>query len=352
MNSAFVDMEDEYVNEPSTSSQTEGLLGGEEPKKEGWAKYEGYFDVDTEDVIQNIKSVLVPKPGLRLHTLDLYGPFWIATTLVFSASLGADLRYDFDAISIASGFIFPYALLTPLSPSTESFFGSSFPFKRTSQSSFPSMAMHLLHSSPSPSFSLYPSHIYKPPSFFLDHFGALLSICSTCNCTCIRTKCYSFGLVRVLWKKDRRINYDPKSRNKISSLSIEELQQLKSKMGLKAYNDSVGNPSSLSKHKNTLRLKRDNKNRPRETSSKKTVSRKRKIIDEAMPEPKRDPRFDSACGEFNEKIFKDAYTFVDKIKDKEQKHLKERLETETDQEELQKIKYLIQRHDNQVREKT
>ncbi|XP_040576101.1 protein YIPF1 [Lepeophtheirus salmonis] len=114
MNSAFVDMEDEYVNEPSTSSQTEGLLDGEEPKKEGWAKYEGYFDVDTEDVIQNIKSVLVPKPGLRLHTLDLYGPFWIATTLVFSASLGADLRYDFDAISIASGFIFPYALLTPL----------------------------------------------------------------------------------------------------------------------------------------------------------------------------------------------------------------------------------------------
>ncbi|XP_040576103.1 ribosomal RNA processing protein 36 homolog [Lepeophtheirus salmonis] len=142
-----------------------------------------------------------------------------------------------------------------------------------------------------------------------------------------------------------------KIKKQISSLSIEELQQLKSEMGLKAYNDSVGNPSSLSKHKNTLRLKRDNKNRPRETSSKKTVSRKRKIIDEAMPEPKRDPRFDSACGEFNEKIFKDAYTFVDKIKDKEQKHLKERLETETDQEELQKIKYLIQRHDNQVREK-
>ena len=40
---------------------------------------------------------------------------------------------------------------------------------------------------------------------------------------------------------------------------------------------------------------------------------------------KRDPRFDSLCGEFDAKVFKDSYKFVQDIKSRELKDLKEQL---------------------------
>merc|ERR1711862_1067934 len=67
---------------------------------------------------------------------------------------------------------------------------------------------------------------------------------------------------------------------------------------------------------------------------------------------KRDPRFDSLCGEFDAKVFKDSYKFVDTIKAKELKELKEQLkQDDLDEETKTKIKYLIQRSENQAREK-
>ena len=51
-------------------------------------------------------------------------------------------------------------------------------------------------------------------------------------------------------------------------------------------------------------MKRDNKNRPREMSSKKTVKRYRDVVGVSAENKneKRDPRFDSMCGEFDEKV--------------------------------------------------
>ena len=51
-------------------------------------------------------------------------------------------------------------------------------------------------------------------------------------------------------------------------------------------------------------MKRDNKNRPREMSSKKTVKRFRDVVGVSADNKleKRDPRFDSMCGEFDEKV--------------------------------------------------
>ena len=40
---------------------------------------------------------------------------------------------------------------------------------------------------------------------------------------------------------------------------------------------------------------------------------------------KRDPRFDSLCGEFDAKVFKDSYKFGQDIKSRELKDLKEQL---------------------------
>ena len=51
-------------------------------------------------------------------------------------------------------------------------------------------------------------------------------------------------------------------------------------------------------------MKRDNKNRPKEMSSKKPVKRYRDVVGVSAENKheKRDPRFDSMCGEFDEKV--------------------------------------------------
>lgn len=66
--------------------------------------------------------------------------------------------------------------------------------------------------------------------------------------------------------------------------------------------------------------------------------------------PVRDPRFDAKCGEFDAKKFKENFGFVDEIKERELGELKERLKTSDDFKEQKKIKYLIQRMQNQSTE--
>ena len=68
-----------------------------------------------------------------------------------------------------------------------------------------------------------------------------------------------------------------------------------------------GSFSFQDKRKERELLKRENKNRPREMSSKKTVSRFRDVVgvssaQNAKVAAKRDPRFDSLCGDFDEKV--------------------------------------------------
>eukprot|EP00899_Mesostigma_viride_P004913 jgi/Mesvir1/14422/Mv09804-RA.1 len=62
------------------------------------AHYQPYFDVDTRDVALRIKDALLPIQGDFLTKTadkpDLYGPFWICTTLVFvSAAMGNYASY-------------------------------------------------------------------------------------------------------------------------------------------------------------------------------------------------------------------------------------------------------------------
>merc|ERR1712013_83171 len=71
--------------------------------------------------------------------------------------------------------------------------------------------------------------------------------------------------------------------------------------------------------------------RPREMSSKKTVGRFREVVQVAKKE-RRDPRFDPLCGEFNDKLFKESYQFVNEVKSKELVELKKQLRTEEDHE--------------------
>uniref|UniRef100_A0A8D8SDU3 rRNA biogenesis protein RRP36 n=1 Tax=Cacopsylla melanoneura TaxID=428564 RepID=A0A8D8SDU3_9HEMI len=144
-------------------------------------------------------------------------------------------------------------------------------------------------------------------------------------------------------------------REELQGLSFEQLQKLKEEMGTKLFNKKVFSGKHIdpkSKRKN-LNFKRENKNRPREVSSKIPPRMVKKTAQPVIPVPKnipRDPRFDSLCGTFKEKAFHSAYKFVDDIRDKEITILKKKLKKEKNSDEKEKIKYLVQRMENQSRE--
>ena len=94
--------------------------------------YAQFFDVDTSTVLHRCRTALIPfLPNTPpfLDTLDgnpdLYGPFWIATTVVFILFLAGTISqklesndtkktYDFKLLSGAAGLIYGYTLFIPL----------------------------------------------------------------------------------------------------------------------------------------------------------------------------------------------------------------------------------------------
>ncbi|KAJ4452183.1 protein YIPF1 [Periplaneta americana] len=114
------------------------LLGGGEGKQSAsfWTfeYYQQLFDVDTKKVVERIVWSMIPRPGvsyLQHHIKpkpDLYGPFWICVTLVFTIAISGNLanyihvadtgkyhwRYNFHAVTYAATAIFSYAWLVPI----------------------------------------------------------------------------------------------------------------------------------------------------------------------------------------------------------------------------------------------
>ena len=96
--------------------------------------YQQFFDVDTKRVVERIMWSMIPRPGVSYlqHYIkpkpDLYGPFWICVTLVFTIAISGNLadyflvagtrtyhwKYDFHAVTFAATAIFSYAWLVPL----------------------------------------------------------------------------------------------------------------------------------------------------------------------------------------------------------------------------------------------
>lgn len=91
--------------------------------------YQQFFDVDTSAVLSRCWAALYPRANF-LDVLegnpDLYGPFWIATTVVFILFLGGTISqylavkgtssfaYDFTLLSGAAGLIYGYTLAIPV----------------------------------------------------------------------------------------------------------------------------------------------------------------------------------------------------------------------------------------------
>lgn len=95
--------------------------------------YQKLFDVNTDQVLERIVWAMFPKPGVNYlqHHIqskpDLYGPFWICITLVFTIAISGNLanylqtaasgsyhwKYDFHAVTFSATAIFAYAWLLP-----------------------------------------------------------------------------------------------------------------------------------------------------------------------------------------------------------------------------------------------
>lgn len=144
-------------------------------------------------------------------------------------------------------------------------------------------------------------------------------------------------------------------RSELKSMSFAELIKMKEELGSKDYNEALfGDDTSSRKRKYTkynseVTFKRENKNRPKEISSKKQVPLLGKSSTSKQAFQPRDPRFDTNCGEFDREKFKSDYSFVNEIREKEIVELKEQLKRVKNDEpdEKQKIKLVLQRMQNQ-----
>ncbi|GAA5874504.1 hypothetical protein JCM1840_000799 [Sporobolomyces johnsonii] len=93
--------------------------------------YTGYFDVDTFTVLTRCYKTLVPREDYVAEVLagvpDLYGPFWVPTTLIFSLFLTSSLStsisaylagqpytYDFTRLGAATSVVYTYCLGLPV----------------------------------------------------------------------------------------------------------------------------------------------------------------------------------------------------------------------------------------------
>jgi len=133
---------DAYI---SMETDTEQLLQEEPATGTGtkespftFAFYTKLFDVDTEEITARLKWSLLPRPEYTSSFAkkkirakpDLYGPFWICVTLVFSVAIagnvssyfqyqftknleGSHWHYDFHKVTLSAAIVFLYSMLVP-----------------------------------------------------------------------------------------------------------------------------------------------------------------------------------------------------------------------------------------------
>ncbi|KAG1467369.1 hypothetical protein G6F56_004452 [Rhizopus delemar] len=101
------------------------------------------------------------------------------------------------------------------------------------------------------------------------------------------------------------------------------------------------------KKKNKVKLskddmKRENKHRPMEMSSKKAVGRFRSVVP-LQAEKRRDPRFDKLSGNFNQDLYEKSYGFLKEYNKSEMEMLKDRIKKERDTDTQENLKMMLTR---------
>ncbi|KAI9266939.1 hypothetical protein BY458DRAFT_210433 [Sporodiniella umbellata] len=87
-------------------------------------------------------------------------------------------------------------------------------------------------------------------------------------------------------------------------------------------------------------MKRENKHRPMEMSSKKAVGRLRTVVS-LQSEKRRDPRFDKLSGNFNQDLYEKSYGFLKEYNKSEMEMLKKRIKKERDAETQENLKAML-----------
>lgn len=127
---------DAYEEDTETSDDQAKLLSEQKKDAAFWTfeYYQKFFDIDTYRVKERIVGSVLPWPRKNfVHVYlrknpDLYGPFWICTTLVFAIAISGNIstflvnlgkpnyKYtpEFRKVTIAATAIFSYAWLVPL----------------------------------------------------------------------------------------------------------------------------------------------------------------------------------------------------------------------------------------------
>nr|AAI42738.1 Si:dkey-236e20.6 [Danio rerio] len=135
-------------------------------------------------------------------------------------------------------------------------------------------------------------------------------------------------------------------KKELSTRSFEEIMALQNKVGTKVYN-KIAYGDTKQKKKNEP-MKRLNKHRPQEISSKQRVPFLRKVV----PVKKmisRDPRFDDLSGEYKPEIFNQTYKFIKNIQEKEAQEVRKQLKKTKSKAKQEELKALLRRMDNQQR---
>ncbi|KXS17162.1 Yip1-domain-containing protein [Gonapodya prolifera JEL478] len=109
-----------------------GSYGRGNPNAGIWSLdyYKQYFDVDTDQVMKRVMASFVPSDMFLQQissNLELYGPFWVPTTVIFSLFVttsvagsivaylsGKTFDYDFSLLSFAITICYCYTFLAPL----------------------------------------------------------------------------------------------------------------------------------------------------------------------------------------------------------------------------------------------
>jgi len=133
--------DDENMNKEETfiemDHDTDQLLISEEEKNEdsvfSLSYYVRLFDVDTDEVVARLGWSILPRPHFTTNFAkttikakpDLYGPFWISVTLIFSVAIAGNVasyfqmtkdshwHYDFHKVTVSAAVVFLYVTLVP-----------------------------------------------------------------------------------------------------------------------------------------------------------------------------------------------------------------------------------------------
>uniref|UniRef100_A0A2M4AWZ3 rRNA biogenesis protein RRP36 n=1 Tax=Anopheles triannulatus TaxID=58253 RepID=A0A2M4AWZ3_9DIPT len=152
-------------------------------------------------------------------------------------------------------------------------------------------------------------------------------------------------------------------------IPFEDLLKLQKKLGTRVYNEAifgkaVSKPKTVAAEKDTKKRKTDtaetysesddDDSGPEEISSRRKGPTFAKVRrgnnDEAALQRPRDPRFDPKQGYFSGRKFRQDYGFINDLRTKELKKLQNKLHSTEDPEEAEKIKFVMRRTENQVRE--